>query len=69
VSLVAKKKEGDSNMKQALEGLIGVMEEEIEFKEADLEETIKLLTAQLETRKKELDQLRQQLYSLEQKWR
>ena len=66
---MSKKQIGDGEVKKAVERLIGAMEEEIQFKQNDLEEEIKLLTAQLETRRKELNQLRQQLHLLEQKWR
>jgi len=56
-------------MKGAVETLIVTMEEEIQFKQEELEKAAKLMALQQEQRKKELNQLRQQLHLLEQKWR
>ena len=56
-------------VKAAVEGLIASLEEEITLKQEALEREIKSLTLGMETRKRELNQLRQQLHGLEQKWR
>jgi len=58
-----------AKVKEAVVDLVTALEDDIDGKEAELEREIKSRMLELEMKKKELNQLRQRLHSLEQKWR